>query len=508
VKNPQPFQALHRQSLVGRIASRAPDHDRSKRFAIANLLGARGARRPTFMFLAALCAIALLTGCQTYKSQNAVTTDYWQRGDVAAAERESAVKAQGAANGRDAVIWQLEHASILRAAGKFEDSVKAFDVAEEKVNQYAEQAKVKLGREAAATMSNQANLPYEGRDYDGIMLNTYKALDYLTLGDAEKARVEIIRAYQRQQDAVENNKRRIEQAQEEEQQAKDKEKIEKARENERFKTQMNSAFGELDTMKTYADYVNPFTVFLDGLLFACNATGASDLERAHKSFERAVGFNAENKFLKGDLEAVDALIQGKQSEPVTYVIFETGRAPIRDQIRIDIPIIFANVSYVGAAFPKLQFQSDHVPKLTVTTSSGSETTEVIASMDSVVAHAFKNELPTIITKTMISTIAKAAAAYGVNQAASQQDNIAGLITRLATAGYQAAVNIADTRTWTTLPKEFQYCRIAAPPDRKLELQTPSGQKTAVTLGDGAVNVVYVRSISAAAPLLVSQFKLK
>ncbi len=66
-------------------------------------------------------------------------------------------------------------------------------------------------KEAAALMSNQANLDYEGRSYDGIMLNTYRALNYLAMGArTERARPEIIRAYQRQQDAVDDNKRRIE----------------------------------------------------------------------------------------------------------------------------------------------------------------------------------------------------------------------------------------------------------------------------------------------------------
>jgi hypothetical protein len=71
------------------------------------------------------------------------------------------------------------------------------------------------------------------------------------------------------------------------------------------------------------------------------------------------------------------------------------------------------------------------------------------------------------------------------------------------------VNIADERTWTTLPKEFQACHIPTPPDRKIELNTPDGrQKIPVTIEDGTINIVYVKSITAASPLLVTQFKLK
>jgi hypothetical protein len=75
--------------------------------------------------------------------------------------------------------------------------------------------------------------------------------------------------------------------------------------------------------------------------------------------------------------------------------------------------------------------------------------------------------------------------------------------------YQAAVNIADERTWTTLPKEFQVCHIPTPPDRKIELEAPGhGQKIPVTIEDGKINIIYVRSITATGPLLVTQIRLQ
>jgi uncharacterized protein len=143
------------------------------------------------------------------------------------------------------------------------------------------------------------------------------------------------------------------------------------------------------------------------------------------------------------------------------VILENGCGPIREQVRIDIPIIFAKVSYVGAAFPKLAFQTDQLPTLSVRTRDARENTVLLASMDSIVALDFKNELPTILTKTLASTIAKAAASYAVNEAANRGDSTLGLLAQIATAAYGLAVNVADTRTWTTLPKEFQYS--AGPP---------------------------------------------
>jgi hypothetical protein len=533
-------------------------------------------------------AIGLLaTGCSTYQQQNQGVYTDWQRGDLTNAIVEVTKKVQDNSNNKDAIIWRLEQGAVLRANGQYDDSNKAFDTAQERIDEYADEAKVKVAHEAGALLSNQAELPYRGRAYDGIMLNTYEALNYLALGDIDKARPEIIRAYQRQQEAVESNAKRIEKVQDEVADNKNSVAIKKAQEDPTFLAQIQGTnFDDLNNLKAYADYVNPFTVYLDGLFFMANAADADDLEHAHKSFERVQGFIGDNDYIKQDLAAVDDLMNGKPLTPTTYVIFETGSAPIRDQIRIDIPIIVSKVSYVGAAFPTLKFQGNYLSSLTVTVDNPitmtnyivttftntvianndivmaitnsvtatndvgatgtntviatddavttvtntvsvtndivsivtntvivpgntNTTTALLADMDSVIGLDFKNELPVIITKTIASTVTKAVASYAVNDAASQQSNLGGLFAKISTAIYQAAVNIADERTWTTLPKQFQFCRFPTPADRKIDLTTADGmQKTSITIADGTVNIIYVKSINPFIPLLVTQMKLK
>ena len=468
----------------------------------------RAAQKPCLRPLLSAAVIGLLaTGCRTYEQQNRVIQS-WHQGNLPSAAAEATKMADQNANNKDAIVWRLEQGAVLRGAGKYQDSNTAFDTAQEKIDQISQEAKVKLGHEAGALLSNLANLPYTGRAYDGIMLNTYRALNYLQLGESDKARVELTRAYQRQQDAVEDNKRRIEKVQEEAAKSKDKATMDKAQQDPGFQSQVQGTCADLDRLKPYANYVNPFTVYLDGLFFMANAADASDLERAHKSLERVAGFADGNDYVKQDLFDLDNLMKGKPLTPTTYVIFETGCAPLRGQIRIDIPIIVTKVSYVGAAFPTLKLQGNCVPGLTVTANGTSQTTSLVASMDSVIGLDFKNEMPIVITKTIAAIVTKAVAAYGVNEAASQKGDFTALVSQIATAGYQMAVNIADTRTWTTLPKEFQVCRIPTPPDRKIELTVGGSQKTSVTIADGTINIVYVKSITATSPLLVTQMKLK
>jgi hypothetical protein len=459
------------------------------------------------LLLAAVAGL-LATGCKTYQEQNRVI-QYWNQGNLTNAVVEATKQADKNANNKDAIIWRLEQGAVLRANGQYEDSNKAFEAAQGKIDDYAQKAKVRLSQETGALLSNQAELDYEGRAYDGIMLNTYMALNYLALGDPDKARPELIRAYQRQQDAVQDNQKRIEKVQDEAAKNKDSAAIQRAQDNAGLQSQIQNASTNLNDLKPYAAYVNPFTVYLDGLFFMTDAADNSDLERARKSFERVVDFAPDNRYVKQDLTIVDGLINGQPLVPTTFVIFETGCAPVRDQIRISIPIIVTKVSYIGAAFPTLKPQGNYVPSLTVTADGKNFGTSLVSDMDSVIGLDFKNEMPVVVTKTIAATVVKGVAAYAANQAANQQSEGLGLFIQIVTGVYQAAVNIADERTWTTLPKQFQACHFPTPPDRRIELKTPGErQNMPVTIGDGTINLIYVKSINVNSPLLVSQMKLK
>jgi hypothetical protein len=459
--------------------------------------------------LIAVASVAILgTGCQTYKSQAKNMTSAWAMGNTAQAATEFGKKADKCGKS-DLVVWHLEAGAAYRASGDFTNSNSHLDAAAAQIDVFEEQAKTKVGLETAAIMTDQQNLPYQGRSYDKIMLYTYKALNYLAVGEIEKARPEIIHAYQCQQDAVEENNRRIEKSQEAEQNSKEHAQIEKAKADPKYAQALDAGTKDLEGFKVYADYVNPFTVYLDGLYFLYNGTGGSDLERARKSLSRVQEIVGSNKLIDADLQFAESTADGQPPAPWTYVIFETGQVASRDQVRIDIPIIVTKVSYVGIAFPKLAFHDNHATELTVKAGELEEKTVTVANMDSIVALDFRNEWPTILTKTIISTTAKAVADYAANNAAQQSGGTWGrLVVKLATATIAAVVNIADTRTWTTLPKEFQVARISTPTDRKLVLTTPFAAPVEVALMDGTINVVYAKSISASSPILVSQFKLK
>jgi hypothetical protein len=510
--------------------------------------------------VASAFALLLLAGCASYDQQTAQFAATTKTGNANSSILEIDKQVAANAGKKDELIFRLEQGATMWTAALSDPStlpdirppaaapkkgeapaapapeptadeirkhyltrtINAFDLAEQRVNQWEAEAKVKMGAEVGAAFTNQATLPYRGHAYDKIMMNTYKAVGYLALGDKDKARVELNRSLQRQRDAVEANEKRIASLQDDQEKAargelKDESGKSAAYDSKKALNDPKTGPGlqaaldaSLAPMKPYGDYVNPFSVFLDGLFFTVLGEGGSDLERGRKSFERVAAMVPENTFVRADLEAATHAAEGKAPEGVTYVIFETGTAASRDQVRIDIPtfLVSSRIPYVGAAFPKLKFNNAYVPNLSVAAGDQTVTTSTIASMDSVIANDFKNEWPVIVTKTMITTATKAIVSAVAQKAAEDRGGMwAGLAASVLLGAVNSATNVADTRSWTSLPKEFQYARIATPANREITINAGGVQKT-VALAPGAVNLVYVKSASPTAPLLVSSFVLK
>jgi len=508
----------------------------------------------------ALALLLLVSGCQTYQQQTSQFAQTSTSSSLLASVSQIDKLAAESAGSKDEIVFRLEQGATLRTAALanpsmvpdirppalpptkeapvpeprpdptpeevmthyFNRSIEAFNLAEERIDHWEEQARVKAGAEAGALVSNQASLPYRGRAYDKVMMNAYKALNYLALGEKDKARVELNRALQRQRDAVEENQSRIAAAQEEAELARKGElkdekgktaayDAEKATGDAKTGPALQEALkASIAPMKPYGDYVNPYAVFLDGLFFTILGEDGSDLERGRKSFERVAEMVPDNAYVQEDLDAATAAAEGIAPEGVTYVIFETGTAPARSQLRIDIPtfLVTSNLAYVGAAFPKLEYKHAYVDRLDIVL--GEETTlntATVASMDSVIANDFKNEWPAVVSKTLVTAATKAIAQAVVQKELNSRGGWAGMIGAAVLSGASASTNIADTRSWLSLPKEFQYARFATPESRELLLRAGE-QESLVSLPSGSVNVVYVKSSSSAAPLLISSFALQ
>jgi hypothetical protein len=386
------------------------------------------------------------------------------------------------------------------------------------MNAYDREPEVRLGSSSLALLTNLANLPYEGRAYDRILMHGYKALNYLQLGERDAARVELNRALQRQRDALAENSARLAEAEVAASELRSGRLTD--REGNRAVYDISRTLGDADArrrlgavdasvqarIRPYGDYVNPFVVFLDGLFFLTQAEDRSDLERARLSFERVASFAPDNPYAVADAAMAEAAAEGKMPEGLTYVIYEAGVAPFREEIRLQLPLYLVTdkVSYVGAAFPYLRFSQGRPPVLNVTAEGVTLPSALVCSMDSVIASDFRNEWPSVVTKTLVGTAFRATLDAAMQRKAKKELGERGqAFFEILTAVIQDSTNIADTRTWRSLPQEFHTVRLATPADRKLVLSVGGATQT-VELSPGRINLVYVKLMDPGSPLLVNQ----
>lgn len=484
-------------------------------------------------------AVCFSAGCNNAKLRDAQQA--YRQGNLAAAQTKIDAFVASDGEGGNRVIAYLEQGSIRQARGDYLGSNESFAIVDGALAQIDNSPEVSLSRETLAAVTNLNTLPYRGYHYDRVMLNTLRALNYLELGQRDEARVELRRAYERQREAVKANADRLAKAEEESQASKTSGNYDadRAQNDGVFQNNLNTQYANLDRYAAYGDYVNPFTEWMQGLYFRGEAADGSDLEWSRKAFQRVAGMAPDNAYVRDDYAEAERISAGGRLEPTTYVVFATGTAPSRGEVRIDIPlfIVGGGVDYVGANFPRLVDNPVYVRQLQVRTDTGTYPTQVLADMDQVVGREFKNELPIVITKTLIAAGTKATIAYALRKAAEEngnQGNDLAVFVRIATTVYQAAANRADLRTWATLPKQYQIARFPTPgPSESNPRNIPrvnprpgnaSGEPASggsgtislaaagfpaveVNLLPGQINVVYVRSINPATPPLISQFSL-
>lgn len=423
---------------------------------------------------------------------------------------------------KDKIEWGMEASLALRASGEYQKSIDFFNRVDELILEHDSGAAVQVSKEAASLFSNLRALPYDGFFYERIMISVYKGLNYLSLGDRESARVEFRLAYERQRDAVAQFEKKIANEQaalEQATDAKDKknaEKMDKALSDERVKGALDEEYKRINELAIYADYVNPFAVYMDGLYYMTNAVDSSDWERAALSLQRVADMNAgHSDYIQQDVELVNQLLTEKISEkdipPTVYVIFETGRSAVRVQRDVKLPMGFLlpELKDISFPLPNLEEVNEYDESLTVTAGDASFTTALVCNMDSVVAKEFKNNNPAIVSRTVRTVGAKAWATDKASKKIGGSFGLAG--SMLAGAGKKAfnkATNKADLRCWSSLPKEFQSARLPLPEDATLTVTSPSGKSATVSLNSEArCQVVYVQTINKGDELMVQTFDL-
>ncbi len=484
-------------------------------------------------FAATACVATFAVGCQQNlrKTVAAIDSAYSAGEYDRAAKRAETALADNGDDAQDRLVWLMESGRTQQAAGGIDGSITAYDRAVDEVRPYLDsKAEATITEALVTTAVNQTMRIYRGTPPERIMLCTLQGANLLQKGDLARARVELNRAADFQQDAVQRHARDIASAQEKaDKEWKQKgwnqaiaanatESVRKAQAEQAAPApaapeptastttpapdapvQAAPAATTDPATRGYASFANPFTSYLRAVFLVATSSESGDRQNARADLRAVQEMMPGHAAAAADIALIDAGT-AHGSTAVTWVFFLTGMAPDYKEFRLDIPIPVGRVNYVSAAFPILRKHGDFVSTCAVAGEGGARS-ELLADVDAMVQTDFDSRLPLIVTQEIISSAAKAAATWAASQAAynSSSNSTAGILVQIAGIAYQAASTAADLRCWSTMPKQVSVLRVPTPADGRLDLVREGGAPLCtLEVRAGAPNIAFVTLPSAKA----------
>ena len=437
----------------------------------------------------ALIILPFLAGCNAPQGHLAAFNGHFERFDYekSALFAERKISKKKNPKGED-LLWALQLGTVQRIQQDYVKSNESFDKAEDMLKYYDEQSTI--GDGIGSTVVNENVIPYRGEEYDGIMVNVYKALNFMAERNFDLARVEFNRALDRQRRAKEKFNVEINKL---------KSELEENQQNEFTKTNVENPeiaellaekYPNLRNFEAYPDFVNPFATYLAGVFFNL----VSDHAKAVDLLKESYGMVGYNSYIAEDLAVTENVLDGKgRLNDTVWLIFENGLGPVKKELRMDIPLFVAtdNVKYVGIALPELYFRNEAHQYLVAEVDGNDYETRLVADMDRVIQTEFSKDYTGILTRAIISATAKAIAQYALENQDSSESSIASIFM----AAYTYATTAADVRIWTSLPKEFQVARFPKPANGKLRIKRPGSDSFEINIPDCNNVILYVRIIT-------------
>ena len=422
----------------------------------------------------------LLSGCAP-KEVMVSGDKFVAKGDYkAAAKVYSKAIDKGDRTQRNNLLWYLNTGLSQHFDGNYSASITSLNESEWLIKHFQEQlVGSDIGQGTASVLVNDTTRPYYGTQYDGVMANTYKALDYLAMNNADSARVEFNRAIDRQRRAkafyaemIEKNREAVAAKEK-----KDGNGVNTDNSMPEAERGLQDKYPGLYNFEAYPDFINPMVSYLAGIF----SMSQGDNQKAFGLLKEAYGMNQNNTHIADDLAYVDDLLDGKavSDAPLVWVIIEDGLAPVKTEWRMDIPVwIFSNnLNYVSLALPRIHKRQNAFSSYSVAVGDHVSLSSELSDMDRVVMTEFKKEYPAIVRRAIFSATTKAIIQYEMQRQSQNNDGKAGLafaLASLATTVYTVASAQADTRTWTTLPKRFDLIRIERPESGNIVIKTSTG----------------------------------
>lgn len=423
----------------------------------------------------------LLSGCATWHQRTMMFSNAISTGEFTEAEKILQHDKQQQ-KGKNKILYLLNLGYVEFMLGKQIESNEAFSTAEQLIETQIRQPLA----EAGALLTNPEVRPYRPEDFEIVMINVYKALNYLSLHDLEGAMVEARRINIRLKQL--NNKYPDHKA--------------------RYQ---QDAFAHLimgwiydassDYNNAFIAYRNAYNIYNTDYKRYFNLLPPRQLKEDMIRTAQLSGLQQEaQQYAKEfDLPTVSRLPIGSN----LLFLWMNGLGPYKSEWGInfvmdpqkDGVVLFhnkelglsfpfyiptgdnesslANVQAVRVAFPKYV---ERKPPFRTATIIYNQQQYPLEAAEDINAIAFKSLHDRMLRECSISLL-RLAAKQGIKQAASNQNEWLGFAVGIA----NAMTEKADTRNWQTLPHTISFCRIPLDAQHSTMLFNPSGGAPSKTL---------------------------
>ncbi len=365
----------------------------------------------------------LLTACASYGD--------WARQleyELAAGDYQGAlaVLEEQGRRPRDALLYLLNRALLLRMDGDFAASNTAFEEAKVLMEKFSA---VSVSEQAGALTVNDLQRSYSGEAYERVLVPLFAALNYLELGQPREARVEIL--------------------------------------------QLDVLLGQLETESLAA---GAFARYFSGMVF--EALGEVDqaliaYRKAYQAYrEYPAAALALPEQLKADLLRLSARLGLKQElaryrrefamtapaaedgtvGEVVFILF-SGLAPLKRETRVNA--FTESGELVSIAMPYYEGRLPYVRKGVLQAGGARAESEAVEDINTLAVETLQRQAPLILARAVARAVLKHEA---VEKAGEENEGLGFLVNVAGVVSERA-----DTRSWSILPSRIYVARLALAP---------------------------------------------
>jgi len=428
---------------------------------------------------ALLLLTAVLAGCGTFRSYRSEMEE--TLGRVASGDLDGAAKLLKSNSDADAkdLLYHMEVSEVRRLQGDFQASFEALSAADAAVKAWEDAARLDPGRatgQVGSLLLNDRTRTYEGHDYEKVLVTTRMAMDHLTLGDWDNARVAIKRTHEREDLIAQIRAEEYRKIQSE---ARERGVTPSIREISGYPVE------DLETPEENAlrnGYQNALSHYLAGYVY--EALGEPSL--AAPGYRKAIELRPGQPLLESALAGLDDRVSAPDDGTCDLlVVVESGAIAgrVSRSFSIPVPVVSSGVfMQIPVSFPVIPPSPSYTPPDVMIDQSQTVPTAHILDLDAMARRALKDEMPAIMMRAFIRSATKAVAQYEMQRQIGQSNRrrddgaaVGALVGLIAMQIGGAVIEQADERGWRMLPGQVSVARMKLPRGRHaLSVRSPSG----------------------------------